>query len=80
MVGGQALTKQMNAAAETARAGVSAEVDLIAAKGLPQTGNATGWSRLMCMFPSADVLLNSLQVQHCFSGVLVPSKCSIVRP
>ena len=71
----QALTRQMKAAADTARADVGAEVDRIAARGAPPTGNAAGWARLALFFPSADVLLAELQVthppSHCHAGLML---------
>ena len=49
--------------------GVTAEVDRIAAAGLPST-DRTGWAQLAAAFPSADQLLDEIQVgdhprQHC---------------
>ena len=41
--------------------GVTAEVDRIAAAGLPFT-DKTGWAQLTAAFPSADQLLDEIQV------------------
>ena len=54
--------------------GVTAEVDRIAGAGLPST-DKTGWAQLTAAFPSADQLLDEIQVgdqtqQRCFLLIL----------
>ena len=65
----QVLERRLIRVAEEIRTGVTAEVDRIAAAGLPSS-DKTGWAQLTAAFPSADQLLDEIQVgdqtrQHC---------------
>lgn len=50
---------------EDARAAVATEVESIAEKGMTQPTSAGGWPELMQAFPSADSLLDELEVRYC---------------
>lgn len=62
------MARQVKAAGEAARADLSAEIDRLAVKGLPGS-NASGWPRLIALFPSAEVLLSELQVRLFLIGL-----------
>ena len=54
--------------------GVTAEVDRIAGAGLPST-DKTGWAQLTAAFPSADQLLDEIQV-----GDQTQQRCLLLIP
>lgn len=60
----QVLERRLIRIGEEIRMGVTAEVDRIAAAGLPST-DKTGWAQLTAAFPSADQLLDEIQVGDC---------------
>lgn len=57
----QVLDRRLRRIAEDLKAGVAEEVDRLAARGMPDT-TETGWARLTAAFPSADALLDEIQV------------------
>ena len=56
------LERRLRRVAEDVRVSVGEDIDEIAAHGLPETAE-DGWVRLAAAFPSADVLLDELQVR-----------------
>jgi hypothetical protein len=60
--GWQVLDRRLRRIAEDLKAAVAEEVDGLAAHGMPQTSE-TNWARFTQAFPSADTLLDEIQVQ-----------------
>ena len=59
----QVLERRLIRIAEDIKTAVTAEVDRIAAAGLPATSK-TGWAQLTEAFPTADQLLGEIQVSN----------------
>ena len=57
----QVLERRLRRIAEEISASVAEEVEFIAAEGLPLS-TASGWALLTSAFPSADLLLDEIQV------------------
>ena len=57
----QVLDRRLRRIADEIRLGVADEMDKIAAQGLPAT-EETGWAQLTTAFPSADNMLDEIQV------------------
>lgn len=60
-MGWQVLDRRLRRIADELRLSVADEIDRIAAQGLPAT-EETGWAQLTAAFPSADNLLDEIQV------------------
>lgn len=61
----QVLERRLIRIGEEIRTAVTGEVDRIAAAGLPAT-DKTGWAQLSAAFPTADQLLDEIQVSALF--------------
>ncbi len=58
----QVLQRRLRRVGEELRGAVAEEVDALAVAGLPASAKLEGWAALAAAFPSADLLLDELQV------------------
>ena len=70
------LQRRLRRVAEDVRVSVGEDIDEIAAHGLPETAE-DGWVRLAAALPSADILLDELQVRR--PAVTSPGCCTPAR-
>ena len=67
----QVLQRRLKRITDDLKRAVVTEVEALLHHGLPQSSAAGGWSDLMQVFPSANLLLDELEVSHSHAHLLL---------